>query len=95
MIGEIGGSAEENVALFLREHNKVTYRVSVHLCVPQTKLFIWGSDCSILQGPDRKPIAAFIAGVTAPPGRRMGERTALCYIVPRCKSWHCSGYCGL
>lgn len=72
MIGEIGGNAEENAAEYLKEFNSV----SIHIKCKQKCKFTYSLSIT-LQGIKAKPVVSFIAGLTAPPGRRMGHAGAI------------------
>ena len=64
MIGEIGGGAEEAAAEYLKEHNSGPNAKVNQVLFGQIKISF-------------QPVAGFIAGVTAPPGRRMGHAGAI------------------
>ncbi|XP_058815940.1 succinate--CoA ligase [ADP/GDP-forming] subunit alpha, mitochondrial isoform X1 [Topomyia yanbarensis] len=71
LIGEIGGVAEENAADYLMQYNQV-----FSICEQENwfeKLFSF----SPVQGIKAKPVVSFIAGLSAPPGRRMGHAGAI------------------
>lgn len=71
LIGEIGGVAEENAAEYLLKHNYVSnsFPSSSYRSINVPKFFF--------QGVKAKPVVSFIAGLTAPPGRRMGHAGAI------------------
>ena len=65
MIGEIGGGAEEAAAEYLKNNNSG----------PDAKVFV----VEVIKNFQSffQPVAGFIAGRTAPPGRRMGHAGAI------------------
>lgn len=79
LIGEIGGNAEEKAAEYLLQHNQVNlYNFTYLKCLP-FELSLTSTFVSIryFQGIRAKPVVSFIAGLTAPPGRRMGHAGAI------------------
>jgi len=71
LIGEIGGVAEEKAADYLTEYNSVG---ELRIAWSQ-QLLNWVF--MLFQGIKAKPVVSFIAGVSAPPGRRMGHAGAI------------------
>lgn len=69
LIGEIGGVAEEQAADYLLKHNTVR-----NFDLEINRNYGW---YVLLQGPKAKPVVSFIAGLSAPPGRRMGHAGAI------------------
>ena len=83
MIGEIGGSAEEEAAEWLKSNNPsnkpVTSIISPNFHVFDSnflKFCFKFQNLSKMFGLNKK-VVSFIAGVTAPPGRRMGHAGAI------------------
>ncbi|XP_049537002.1 succinate--CoA ligase [ADP/GDP-forming] subunit alpha, mitochondrial isoform X1 [Anopheles darlingi] len=74
LIGEIGGVAEENAAAYLMQYNQVD---SIDIDYDNGCGRLSNSIFLPLQGIKAKPVVSFIAGLSAPPGRRMGHAGAI------------------
>ena len=98
MIGEIGGQAEEDAAGAVIQHmcmdvviknsksHSYTFWVCYDIINSHVTIFEW-SEWLKAHGDPKKPVVSFIAGATAPPGRRMGHAgSSLNY-----KNWNYSG----
>ncbi|OXB72705.1 UNVERIFIED_CONTAM: hypothetical protein H355_015399 [Colinus virginianus] len=80
MIGEIGGTAEEEAAEWLKGKERLLLTNSIcqlflyHVVFPSLPGF---RSFTAAHNTAKKPVVAFIAGLTAPPGRRMGHAGAI------------------
>ena len=78
LIGEIGGSAEEQAAEYLKKHNSVRHlSMDIFHQFNELNRSVLTFNFSECQGSNSKPVVSFIAGLTAPPGRRMGHAGAI------------------